>query len=221
MTIFSYAQLEQIWTSNGGSAAFAPIAAAISMAESGGNSDAVGSNANGSVDRGLWQINSSNGSLSTTDINGNARAAIQMSNNGTNWRPWCTAYSDGACGTNGGSFLGSGSPYQKYLSGGDATTQGQSQVGGNGTLTASTSSCVFPSGGKINIHLPLYTQTISICLWEEGWSRAAFGAFFFMLALATGITGITLLATSTKTFKGVQQLVTKQAGRAAEVALIA
>lgn len=112
---FTYAQLMCVWTQAGGSAQTAAMAAAIAMAESGGRSNASNSNSNGSIDRGLWQINSSNGSLSTFDIMGNARAAVQMSNNGTNWRPWCTAYSDGACGTRGGGYLGSGAPYQKFL----------------------------------------------------------------------------------------------------------
>lgn len=202
MTTFSYSDLEQIWINNGGSAIFAPIAAAIAMAESGGNSDAVGSNSNGSVDRGLWQINSSNGALSTTDINGNAKAAVQMSNNGTNWKPWCTAYSDGACGTKGGTFLGAGAPYQKFLSGQSQVPQGNSSVNGqqptSATLLASTSSnCQIgftvpgpsflpgPSGDKV-------------CLWYDSWSRAAFGAVFFGLAGVLGIAGVAILMTRTK-----------------------
>ena len=46
---------------------------------------------------------------------GNARAAVAISNGGTNWRPWCTAWSDAACGTKGGSYLGRGAPYQAWL----------------------------------------------------------------------------------------------------------
>lgn len=115
---YSYAQLEGIWQQAGGSAQTAPMAAAIAMAESGGNSAAYDQDSNGSIDRGLWQINSVHGSQSSYDVMTNARAAIAISNNGTNWRPWCTAYSDGACGTNGGVYLGSGAPYQRYLQGG-------------------------------------------------------------------------------------------------------
>lgn len=112
---FTYAQLEGLWINGGGSKQTAAMAAAIAMAESGGNSQASNTNSNGSIDRGLWQINSTNGAGSSFDIMTNVRTAITMSNNGTNWRPWCTAYSDGACGTAGGCYLCSGAPYQKYL----------------------------------------------------------------------------------------------------------
>lgn len=112
---FSFAQLEAIWIQAGGNPVYSPMAAAISQAESGGNSANAGFNSNGTIDRGLWQINSTHGSQSSFDIMTNARAAVAISNNGTNWRPWCTAYSDGACGSKGGTYLGAGAPYQKYL----------------------------------------------------------------------------------------------------------
>ena len=111
---YTYAQLECVWTQAGGSPQNMAMAAAIAMAESGGNANASNTNSNGSIDRGLWQINSSNGTGSSFDVMTNARTAVQMSNNGTNWRPWCTAYSDGACGTKGGTYQGSGAPYQKF-----------------------------------------------------------------------------------------------------------
>lgn len=111
---FNYAQLEAIWIQAGGNQQYAPMAAAIAMAESGGNANANNTNSNGSIDRGLWQINSSNGTGSTFDVMTNARTAVKMSNSGTNWRPWCTAYSDGACGSRGGTYLGPGSPYQRF-----------------------------------------------------------------------------------------------------------
>lgn len=92
---YNYAQLEGIWIQAGGSAGAAPIAAAIAMAESGGNSTATNNDSNGSTDRGLWQVNSVHGSQSTYDVMGNARAAVAISSNGTNWSPW-TTYSSGA-----------------------------------------------------------------------------------------------------------------------------
>jgi len=84
-----------IWNTAGGNNQVAAIAAAIAMAESGGNSGATDCDSNGTVDRGLWQINSVHGSLSTYDVMGNARAAISISNGGTNWQPW-TTYTSGA-----------------------------------------------------------------------------------------------------------------------------
>lgn len=91
---FSYAQLEYLWETAGGNPQVSPIAAAIAMAESEGNSGATDCDSNGSVDRGLWQINSVHGSLSTYDPMSNARAAVSISNNGTNWGAW-TTYSSG------------------------------------------------------------------------------------------------------------------------------
>ena len=101
MADYTYAQLKTLWIQNGGNLAVADIAAAIAMAESGGKSDASNINSDGSVDRGLWEINSSHGSLSTFDPIANVKAAIQLSGNGKNWSPW-TTFKTGA--------------YKKYLS---------------------------------------------------------------------------------------------------------
>lgn len=92
---YSYAQLQGIWEQAGGNAQASAMAAAIAMAESGGNSAAYDLDSNGSIDRGLWQINSVHGAQSTYDVMGNARAAVSISNNGTNWSPWVT-YQTGA-----------------------------------------------------------------------------------------------------------------------------
>lgn len=92
---YNYAQLEGIWMQAGGVGGAAPIAAAIAMAESGGNTTATNQDSNGTVDRGLWQINSVHGTQSSYDVMGNARAAVAISNNGTNWSPW-TTYTSGA-----------------------------------------------------------------------------------------------------------------------------
>lgn len=112
------------------------MAIAIALAESGGNTTATNHNTNGSTDYGLWQINSSHSQYNPTLLLSNpaynAQAAFQLSSNGSNWRPWCTAYSDGACGSRGGTFLGTGSPYQKYLA------QAQAVVSGQGVATQPT-----------------------------------------------------------------------------------
>lgn len=103
------------------------FAAAVSMAEnSTGYANTISKpNRNGSVDIGLWQINSShigqtftgpNGQPFTIqsqqwlqDPNNNALAAYAISGGGRNWKPWCTAWSDNACGTKGGQYLERGS----------------------------------------------------------------------------------------------------------------
>jgi LysM repeat protein len=83
--------LEALWVKAGGSPAVEVTAASIAMAESGGNQFATGTVG----ERGYWQINPVNGSLSTYNAYGNARAAVIMSGNGTNWSPW-TTYTSGA-----------------------------------------------------------------------------------------------------------------------------
>lgn len=84
--------LEALWDSAGGNPADAVMAASIAMAESGGNQYAVSP----TDDIGYWQINRPSwGAMATTDPVGNARAAIQISSDGTNWSPW-TTYTSGA-----------------------------------------------------------------------------------------------------------------------------
>jgi hypothetical protein len=92
---YTYAQLKALWIQNGGNPAAADVAAAVALAESGGNPDASNTNTNGSIDRGLWQINSVHGAQSTFDVTGNVKSAISISGNGANWSPWVT-YQTGA-----------------------------------------------------------------------------------------------------------------------------
>jgi len=85
--------LEALWDAAGGSSSNAFMAAEIAMAESGGNQYAVSPTA----DYGYWQINlpSWGPTLATFNPLGNAKAAIQISDDGTNWEPW-TTYQSGA-----------------------------------------------------------------------------------------------------------------------------
>jgi LysM repeat protein len=78
--------LEELWEEAGGSHAEAFMAAEIAMAESSGRQFATGPFG----ERGYWQINTNHGSLSTYDPLGNAKAAVIISDNGTNWHPWTT-----------------------------------------------------------------------------------------------------------------------------------
>jgi LysM repeat protein len=83
--------LEELWEQAGGSDGQAVMAASIAMAESGGQQYATGA----AGERGYWQINPDHGSLSTYDPLGNAKAAVIISDDGTNWTPW-TTYTSGA-----------------------------------------------------------------------------------------------------------------------------
>jgi cell wall-associated NlpC family hydrolase len=85
---YSYAMLEQLWVEEGGSAGEESTAACIAEHESGGNPGAVSP----TDDYGLWQINASNASPSLMlNPDANAREAISLSDDGTNWGPWTTA----------------------------------------------------------------------------------------------------------------------------------
>ena len=84
--------LEALWEAAGGSHGAAFMAAEIAMAESGGQQYALSP----TNDYGYWQINGSHGpALATYNPIGNAKAAISISNDGTDWGPW-TTYVTGA-----------------------------------------------------------------------------------------------------------------------------
>lgn len=87
----------------------APIAVAIALAESGGNTMASHVNTDGSVDRGLWQINNKwHSEITDAQAYNPATAAIvaySISQHGANFRQWAT-YNSGV--------------YQQYLGRGTA-----------------------------------------------------------------------------------------------------
>lgn len=128
---YTYAQLEQVWINAGGNPQVAPVAAAVAMAESGGNPNAVSP----SNDYGLWQINSIHGAQATLDVMSNARAAVAISNNGQNWGPWCTCWVNPQA--NCGHFLGPqpqpGSPAARFI---NTSVQPDPSAPTNGTAVA-------------------------------------------------------------------------------------
>jgi hypothetical protein len=84
-------QLESLWEYAGGSPSAAFLAAEVAMAESGGQQDATNVNTDGSTDEGYWQINNyAHPGQATFDPLGNAKAAVSISADGTNWTPWMT-----------------------------------------------------------------------------------------------------------------------------------
>lgn len=105
---YTFSQLEHLWIKNGGSKKLAPTMAAIALAESHGNINARHVNSNGSVDQGLWQINSSNQQLyrgkNIFNPNVNAHAAIQLAEHSGNGLKNWTTYTSGT--------------YAQYLPGG-------------------------------------------------------------------------------------------------------
>ena len=98
--------LANLWIQAGGPPNVANIMAAIAMAESGGRKNATNKNSNGTVDRGLWQINSSHAQFNPQQLlsdplyNARAAVAVYKSQGLTAW----TTYNTGAYK----SFLGQG-----------------------------------------------------------------------------------------------------------------
>lgn len=98
MPRYSIEDIARIWIRNGGDQRYGKLlyTCEIAMAESGGNSDAIGP----AGDYGLWQINRINfahfgvNSFTVLNPDTNARIAIAMSSNAYNWAAWCTAWAD-------------------------------------------------------------------------------------------------------------------------------
>jgi hypothetical protein len=70
-------------------------ATAVAFAESGGNTDAINRNTNGSTDHGLWQINTIHGSLLNQGDRNNPADNAKMAYTvwqraGGKWTPWAT-----------------------------------------------------------------------------------------------------------------------------------
>jgi hypothetical protein len=94
----SVAQIGTVAAAAGFSGSGLVMAIAVALAESGGNAKATNLDSNGSVDRGVWQINSVHAEYSAAcDYHPScaAGAAFSISAEGTNWGAWVT-YQHGA-----------------------------------------------------------------------------------------------------------------------------
>ncbi|MEU1604145.1 transglycosylase SLT domain-containing protein [Micromonospora matsumotoense] len=144
-------------------------AVAVAMAESSCNPSAVGSNGptagcpNGSLDRGLWQINNCyHPTVNDTcayNAQCNANAAYSISSGGSNWQPWST-YNNGAYA----SYLSAAQAAVARLGGGDPP------VGVTGTILANPSlnirtgpGTTYGIAGSVN-----YGATVKIACYTFG-----------------------------------------------------
>lgn len=105
----TYDEVENTWIQAGGNPQAAAMAAAIADASSGLNPATSRTNPDGSTSIGLWLIPQNGTPPGSTDPVANARAAVQLSGNGSDWSQWCVAWSDNNCGQDQGTYLGSGS----------------------------------------------------------------------------------------------------------------
>lgn len=103
MTRLNFSQLRVLAIEAGFIGSAADIAAAVALAESGGDPGSEGDLTLG-VSRGLWQINlrahPEFDPIRLFEQDYNAKAAYLVSSHGTNWKPW-TTFNNGA--------------YRKYL----------------------------------------------------------------------------------------------------------
>ena len=148
MANLKFSQLEQLWKQAGGPAAVAPIAAAIALAESSGNPQAINPNDNNGTQTswGLWQISNGTHAMPVPNILNplvNARQAVaKYRGSGGTFRAWGT-YNTGK--------------YLDYLPGSKATAAaagtaasgaaaGTAAAGGSGSAPGEAQSDVFNPG---------------------------------------------------------------------------
>jgi Lysozyme like domain len=105
----TYDEVENAWIQAGGNPQAAAMAAAVADASSGLNPATSRTNPDGTVSIGLWLIPQNGTPPGSTDPVANARAAVQLSGNGTDWSQWCVTWSDNNCGLDQGTYLGEGS----------------------------------------------------------------------------------------------------------------
>lgn len=133
--------LEGLWRAAGGRASAAFIAAEIAKAESGGRQYAHSP----TNDYGYWQINGSHGpKMATYDPMGNARAAISISGDGSNWNAW-TTYRTGAYR---GQCSGTAMLASVVVSGGSSVAKYPTATGSTGTRAARALAWAFTQAGK-------------------------------------------------------------------------
>jgi hypothetical protein len=135
MANYSFAQLEQLWIQAGGPVAVAPIAAAIALAESSGNSDAMNYTDNNGTQTsvGLWQVSTGTHSYPPawqTPTGNAAEAVAKYRGAGNTFAPWGT-YVSGI--------------YRQFLSGAAPATGALPASSGSGAQSAQLTS--WTSGG--------------------------------------------------------------------------
>lgn len=90
---YTQAQLQTLWTDNGGPANTAAFAAAVAEAESGGNASVMSPNPDGGTNVGLFQLDTKGVGAGypvqdLQDANLNCQITIMATNGGVNWQEW-------------------------------------------------------------------------------------------------------------------------------------
>lgn len=184
MTTYTYAQLEGLWINNGGSRATAPIAAAIAMAESSGESAVTSSNPDGGTNVGPWQLDTRGvgAGYSVAQLqnpNTNAAIAVKGSANGTDWSDWAT-YASGA--------------YRAFMNNG--TTPDANVPGGGAAGAATTAATASNQGGSSAclVGFPGFAGIGSFCVVSKSQARGVIGATLMATGGLVGVVGLLILA---------------------------
>lgn len=165
----TFDQVENYWIQAGGSPQSAAMAAAVADAESGLNPGAQRTNPDGTTGIGLWLLPQNGTPPGSTDPLASARAAIQLSQNGTDWTQWCSTWSDNNCGQDNGTYLGSGSNALMSL-GTQASSPSYNQFGsapagtGVGASTATSGSTGGTTTSSSSKSLILFGVLIAVVL---------------------------------------------------------
>jgi hypothetical protein len=208
MTTYTYAQLEQLWINNGGSAATAPLAAAIAEAESSGNSTASSPNPDGGSNIGLWQLDTNGKGSGLTvaqlqDPTVNAAAAVTGSKGGTDWSAWET-YVNGA--------------YIRFLSNGTAPSSTGVPAS---TGTASTASAVTVVPGTCVIPYPTLNLVVTTvgggCILTKSEARAVIGGLLLAAGALIILPGLIILVASGFKASGAAGAIASAAGPLAKM----
>jgi hypothetical protein len=148
VTTYSYAQLEALWIQAGGSSSVAPVAAAIALAESGGNplaaypgTTVAAGQGSTSDATGLWQIlGLPSGNFSASGLTNplsNAKMAVaKYDQAGDSFSPWQT-YTSGA--------------YEQYLQSGVAPAGGAPSTSSSPTSSTPTPTATIAAGTSGNV----------------------------------------------------------------------
>jgi hypothetical protein len=169
----TFDQVENFWIQAGGNPQAAAMAAAVADAESGLNPGAQRTNPDGTTSIGLWLLPANGTPPGSTDPLANARGAVQLSNNGTDWTQWCSTWSDNNCGENNGTYLGSGANALMSLQT-QAETPQFGMIGsvpaGNGvgasTATSSTTGTTAPSSSSSSLLIfVLIIVAVGVIIW--------------------------------------------------------
>lgn len=134
------AQVKNTWIQAGGNPQAADMAAAVADASSGLNPGSRYTNPDGTESVGLWLIPANGNPPGSTDPIANARAAVQLSKNGTDWSQWCVTWSDNNCGAEGGTYLGEGANALGSLGQTGAYNVPGAHATGNGTSASTVGS---------------------------------------------------------------------------------